>query len=136
MKKVKGFWIHWGMSAVMFFLLAAVAVILQVVKLRAKIPVEVMWQGQADTVVVYIQKGESTDGRSAGHRLNVEMPGESPMTLVLTEIGEERNYFRCKAVAENPHLLQLRMNGNTKMNAYVFAREVKIWDLIFSRKLR
>ncbi len=134
MKKMKGFWIHWGMSAVMLFLLAAVAVILQVVKLRTKIPVEVIWQGPMDTVVVYMQKGESAGGCSAGDRMNVEMPGESTIAIVLTEIGEEHNYFRCKAVAENPHLLRQRMNGNTKMDAYVFAGEVKIWNLIFSRK--
>lgn len=133
MKKVKGFWIHWGMSAVMLFILAAVAIILQVVKLRTKIPVEVIWLGKADTVVLYVQKDRMVDC-TPGCRLNVEAPGESLLPFIVVAKDEECNYYRCKAIATDAGLLRRRMGGNTKMDAFVFAREVKIWNLVFSRK--
>ncbi len=133
MKKVKGFWIHWGMSAVMLFILAAVVIILQVVKLRTKIPVEVIWSGKTDTVVIYVQKDRMVDCKP-GRRLNVEVPRESSLSFIVVTKDEECNYYRCKAVTKDVDLLRRRMGGNTKMDAFVFAREVKIWNLVFSRK--
>ncbi len=133
MKKVKGFWIHWGMSAVMLFILAAVVIILQVVKLRTKIPVEVIWSGKTDTVVIYVQKDRMVNCKP-GRRLNVEVPGETPLVFSITDMSEERDNYRCQAIATDADLLYQRMGGNTKMGAFVFAREVKIWNLVFSRK--
>lgn len=133
MKKIKGFWIHWGMSAVMLFLLATVVIILQVVKLRTRIPVEVIWQGEGDTAVIYVSKDRAVDC-AAGRRLNVEVSGENPVAFSIVEVGEERDYYRCTAVVTDMDLLRRCMGGNTKMDAFVFAREVKIWNLVFSKK--
>ena len=69
-----------------------------------------------------------------GRRLNVEVPGETPLVFSITDMSEECDNYRCQAIATDADLLYQRMGDNTKMGAFVFAREVKIWNLVFSKK--
>ena len=130
---MKKFWIRWGMSVVMLILLVLVLIILQVVKLRTKVPVEVIWPEGETTQVVYVQKDRALDC-STGKHLRIELPGEQPMTFTITDMKEEAGYYRCKTVTPETDELKRRMSGNTKMEAYVFTREVKLWNLVFVRK--
>lgn len=127
------FLLHYGISIVLVLMMVGIAYLLQVIEIRNKVPVDVIYCVRTDSYIAYVHKTSSLK-LVVGNLITVDTTGKERLCFKIRDVREESTLMALKLSSVTDMVcIHKEFSGNTKLSGYIFTNKVKLWNLVFSK---
>jgi len=131
--KIYGFFLHYGISFVLLFMLVGIAYMLQTIEIKNKVSVDVFFDKDFSAYTAYVSKNNQFHSQ-VNKLIQIDTSDRMHLSFKVLAIREESSFFVLQLLPQNKSVIVNNFfAGNTKYSGYIFTNKIKLWDLIFSK---
>lgn len=124
------FFLHYGISFVLLWMLIAVVVMLNTVNINQKVMADIL--KDKEVYKAYVAKSVYLSLGREGF-LTIDVMDGDKLTFTILSVVEEPDYYVACMTPESPVVVERAFRGNSKLSGYVYTHKVKLWHLVFSK---
>lgn len=125
------FLIHHGMSITMVTIIIGLIYMLQVVEIKNKIPVDILYID--NNYIAYMTKNNNFKPVDKS-TINIDISGKDKLYFEIRTVKEEPLYFFMEVFPiSSKQELDDSFERNSRISGFMFTNDVKLWSLVFSK---